>query len=887
MQLRGYKLGVLGLMIVVFATIILLFPSPTKATWWNPTTWFTPPAPGTIQGQVAINGTQSYQISIYIDNVAVPNNAGSYSYTTNAVGRNVSLQFSFSVNNTPCPGQSRTANVTKYLAAGATVTHNQNFQVPNCGGVGGGSKSGTITGTVRQVNGAIPVSPNNIVTYDQNGNPTQATTTINPTNGRYTASVRLGTADAKYITVKFNCNPSSPLTNVSVRANVVTPNINFTCPNPTSGGGGGGGGDTTTTVYGSVTGSVYLGSTSLSAGGGITVAVANSPTNTTTTNAAGRYTLSHIPISVYAGQQNQSKSINLVFGHQLNNNYANSCQKTTTISKNTTVSADCTFAVAAAQITLKGTIRISSATSSPAAGARVTVQQGSNIYTAIAGADGTYSITSSALRPGKYNFSVRLDDFALPYTDNNSSLVAGQNNRDVTLMPPSPNTLTVDIKNSGTNRSFIVEVMDAQNKLTETFSVDNQTKQKISSKNLVVGHYNVLLKLNSGGSVISSQGVDYHAQQGENQTVTFNVNQSSPATANISVKVEKENPFATQNQYTPVANVNVQLITRTIFAPPTVISTQNATTNNDGIANINVTNLTTDGYTYTISLTNVPSGYKLTKDVYTSARDIIGGATTYRLLIVPIDLTPYCDNHPTSNLPEFWFCGDTAKNLYQSNLQYWTYINNLIGTLRQEYTPNQNVTPPEFIIESNAQYRRLAHAYFVEQHLPVPRVQGIPIPCWIPPDGKQPYDQSYIAFMTTAFQTDIASSAGSVAKMQLTLRDIVTHEWGHAKDHKEGGCIFAGSSASSISKIADIFKVVTQGSNPDQFFSTINETTYNGMVGGHPEDNTSETYASAFIIGHYYFDKLKTAIAYLSPILQERIKTIVNEANKPRQLQWN
>jgi len=36
-----------------------------------------------------------------------------------------------------------------------------------------------------------------------------------------------------------------------------------------------------------------------------------------------------------------------------------------------------------------------------------------------------------------------------------------------------------------------------------------------------------------------------------------------------------------------------------------------------------------------------------------------------------------------------------------------------------------------------------------------------------------------------------------------------------------------------------------------------------------------------------YFDKLKTAIAYLNPILQERIKTIVNEANKPRQLQWN
>ena len=422
--------------------------------------------------------------------------------------------------------------------------------------------------------------------------------------------------------------------------------------------------------------------------------------------------------------------------------------------------------------------------------------------------------------------------------------------------------------------------MDAQNKLTETFSVDNQTKQKISSTNLVAGHYNVLLKLNSGGNTITSQGVDYHYQQGENKTVTFRVNQPSPATANISVKVEKENPFATQNQYTPVANVNVQLTIWSLTFSQTPISTQNATTNSEGIANINVTNLAPDTGNYKISLTNVPSGYKLKfpQDIYTSARNIVGGAITFRLRIEPIDLTPYCDNHPTSNLPEFWFCGDTAKNLYQSNLQYWTYINNLIGTLRQEYAPNQNVTPPEFIVESDAEYRNLAQAYFICQYAS--------LPCWIPPDGRQPYDQARIAYMATAFQEDIASSAGSVAKMQLILRDMVTHEWGHAKDYKEGDCTFPGS-AKSISKITNIFTEVTQGSNPAQFFSAINEETYSGMVGGHPQSNTSETYASAFVISHYYFDKLKTAIAYLNPILQERIKTIVNEANKPRQLQWN
>jgi len=763
--------------------------------------------------------------TVTVDGKAVSGAAGSYTSTVN-LGNSTSKYINIVFGCAPNPAYWRT--VTK----GTTTT----VDYTNCP-VSSSTQTGSVTGTVKDKNGAL--EKNVSVTVDGKTALTHASTGIFTVTGISNVP--------RTVTASYPCTGGTPQsTNVSVPAGTAT--VAWQCP-ASSGGGGGG---TPPVLTATITGTVSSGTTPIK---GVAVMLAGLTSGPVTTDDNGRYTITNIT--------GVPRTIELGFNWK---EQGKSDKKRVYITAGSNV-VDYTFADDALTAEIYGTVTRGES-SYPVPGASVMVYQPNKqqpvlqktAVTNQTGDDiGDYTV-SGAL--AKQNALVQAEDSLGNRVSREVQINPGKNLVDLAMRFDSyGNTLTVRVnipqtEPADTIRPLVAKVFDSQNQLVEVISLYYRDRNPRiyggagSPRVLYSGNYRV--ELWSGVSdrarqLAGSQSVTFVADNSEDKLVTFSLDSVPVQQAIFDVYVKSINA-TDSNGFVPITNANVE-IKRTSKSIATAVTDSNG----KAIFNLNVEDtlaFLSDGL-IDVSATGYESrvvqNWKMRGDDWTG--------NTLVILLTPTGAKiEACDNHPTTALAEFWICGDEAKQMYLANTAYVSLIDSTVTALQNRY-PQFKQTPPELVITSDREDGALFQPFKKDASLG----------CWPSSNAAVPKDDSYIEIKTGLLK----NASESIVRM------VVSHEWRHAADFKNGSCqSFLTDGSSRWREYVDQLRLMPTG------FRALTENTYQARSGGHPYDD-GELVASSFVIGLYYRNEFTTFINGLTADQQGLMQEIVNGALAP------
>lgn len=228
------------------------------------------------------------------------------------------------------------------------------------------------------------------------------------------------------------------------------------------------------------------------------------------------------------------------------------------------------------------------------------------------------------------------------------------------------------------------------------------------------------------------------------------------------------------------------------------------------------------------------------------------GNPTDKLYIYTAPTDYMCENHPTSRVKKFWFCGPEAIKLYKERPGAWGAIDSAIGAVRAKYGIGD--LPLQVIIDS-VNYRNAAY-------LPGPtKTKKDPCP---PPLKDEEADFPGVGETLTM-------SVGLIREIDDSLLDDVTaHEMGHGVDNRWGKCEYYASEKDPFAALFDY--LILLPASPDAF-ADITDPSFDIFpkgIEGHPDDGPSESFAA-----------LVHATIYHSAELNKRIERWENDPNYP------
>ncbi len=235
----------------------------------------------------------------------------------------------------------------------------------------------------------------------------------------------------------------------------------------------------------------------------------------------------------------------------------------------------------------------------------------------------------------------------------------------------------------------------------------------------------------------------------------------------------------------------------------------------------------------------------------------ISGAHPFDLLLLdlkPTNTTNECLKLPESDFHNVWYCGLTALHdigkfepLVENPI-----VKTILG-LRQKYSmPN---LPANIVVVSSSEF----NAEFSSAHQSLPNCQEI--------TSNPLFDQSYIEISTNLLEITSPTE----------IEHIITHEFGHARDWYLGGC--SPNKWSSQGPAFEQLRLAGQKFG-DLYFINLKDSVFDfgEPRAGHPNENETETYASAFHIGELHYNEFVNSMTQqeLPPLLIKILRQTVD-----------
>jgi hypothetical protein len=254
-----------------------------------------------------------------------------------------------------------------------------------------------------------------------------------------------------------------------------------------------------------------------------------------------------------------------------------------------------------------------------------------------------------------------------------------------------------------------------------------------------------------------------------------------------------------------------------------------------------------------------------------------------------------CQKYPQTSFSVFWFCGTAAKNAAndKTKASLLTNLAESLESLRQNY--GYPGLPQNVYIDSSLEPSGWNGVFFPqflgindttsefnkelkEIHDPIPAI----VKRWC---GNEP-SLTYREVGTIKPEESIAV-IWNLYKLSGAFKpdSVLRHEFGHAKDYAEGGCNDGDDSATNTSKrkeFLDLREFLIRNNKPkDPFQDVLYEDTYDGS-GGHPWENTLETYAAGFFIGSKYDQQFNSRISSYPLEIRDSLRKLVDITQRKR-----
>ena len=501
----------------------------------------------------------------------------------------------------------------------------------------------------------------------------------------------------------------------------------------------------------------------------------------------------------------------------------------------------------------------------PAAGASVSIWQptrtrfNASLYpmTHNTNANGQYSYT--ALPLGSVAVRADLDS---SYTDATANLKEGNNPLSLYLEPHQVNILRGVIRSTNGSplppRLFLKAAADDH---YVSIVIDTHEEKEVTyaivSPELVTGTYNVQL----AASRAADSDINVQAKFTKNYSevvqrdLTWRGTTSSPNQQTVILRTVYTLDGSSQTG--SIAAPGVNLVLKLAAGSGGFVTVAEVTTDKNGIATLVNQSLPLGSYSVEVKekAGYIIGGFTL---------EDLGGSQIFTFILYDQNSSP-CRNYPTSNLPEFWYCGDPqqVEQLYQTSDHQRTLINTIVGRLRSKYSGYDDNPPELAVLDAGAKapypWWGLATSYV---NYPANNSR-----CLGPNDASAPFNDNRIYLATEAYKSS-----------DFDIESILVHEWGHLKDFKEGNC------ASHISNnvLYGLTNVIAQEPALNGFYQFLNTVNF-----GHPQDNTTELYATGFMFANVQSaqQKLEQAISNISDgsmrvsyqAIWHQLKSVVNQ----------
>lgn len=470
-------------------------------------------------------------------------------------------------------------------------------------------------------------------------------------------------------------------------------------------------------------------------------------------------------------------------------------------------------------------------------GTTVTLTQFNQTLSTTADASGSYSFAN--LKPGYVKISAT--NMGVNFAPKDVFLKIGSNVYDINLSALALNKITGSAKynNGSYANGIIVKIFEKQTHSLVGSTIVYFGEYEYGGRNLRKDVTYVIEPWKQSGQIVGTTAeVTFSADLGEEKVANLKVTQSLTYKYNLQVMVVDKK---TQDK---ISNAKV-IIKESYSSRETT-----ASTDRDGVAKYN--NIDSGYYSVIAMMT----GYKTEIDgiLLTDQPDSKGNLMIVQLHRTFINSSD-CIQHPQSNVKNFWFCGNAAKQLYTSRPTTWPSIDAQIGQLRS-LSSNYAVLPLQIVISSD----KYVNAGY---HDPKEISNACQMTLNPTADAAPDYGQEYI--ILTKGMLDIISDK--------EVDHIVTHEFGHGTDvRRENKC----SLFDSMSGQDPFYALRRFGALYADYFLMLKDGVYDPehSNAGHPADNSMETWASAFHDGILHLDEFKSnANSYSDPLKSILLET--------------
>lgn len=429
------------------------------------------------------------------------------------------------------------------------------------------------------------------------------------------------------------------------------------------------------------------------------------------------------------------------------------------------------------------------------------------------------------------NTALRAEDVAVEATHEKFesereylTLHVGENTQDFFLDIADPNQvkgITYQLENGIRTTAKAGVKIEVHDKDTSAFigsaKSDRRGRYLFRSEKLKAGDYTIYAVNSANIRLSPVYSINFPNAREEDKELDIDVQDNTSHMYNVFIQVFEE--AWTQDEGTkPVSEASVALITEQ--------GTQSRHGFSDTKGQITFAELSEGSYTINVA-----------KDGYTTS--------TINLVLYgepkkPDKATVYlrkntydCEKHPQTNVQEFWFCGEAAKQLYARRMGAWRSIDTEVGRIRQVYSDAiYNDLPRQIVIDS-IEYDDATFS---------------PAPASILASGcvplqKRPNEPGIGETLT--FTSKAIENANDVL-----LAHITTHEaGGHGRDNRKANC---RGYWSYTNPFLSLYAYASEQYG-DSYFKALNESTYDvsidpigGKEIGHSEDEEPEADASAF-----------------------------------------
>lgn len=231
---------------------------------------------------------------------------------------------------------------------------------------------------------------------------------------------------------------------------------------------------------------------------------------------------------------------------------------------------------------------------------------------------------------------------------------------------------------------------------------------------------------------------------------------------------------------------------------------------------------------------------------------------TIPLTVLVIYRPDKCTNRSSTHISKFWVCGDDASTFYSNNQAIVDYIDNRISSLRNKYYVYNSTLPLQVALQDSQDEPSYFFAPTSDLCPPQPILN--------PAISNLPRGETIGLIID-----DIPVNFDNNRKIGM-VNQIFTHEWGHGKDYRKALC---NGMSSDEKPFYSLYKL---GKYYNMYFKTLKDSTYyaDGPHFGHPEDNPTETYASAFTAMSLHESEFKFRITFLNAGNTNKTKFLQN-----------